>query len=69
MLSPYNYVFDNITITYNFTTKNDIIYRIAFIVDETFSAISGKEIPNVYQLIIEKASDDIEPFDSNVSKQ
>lgn len=68
MLSPYNYVFDNITITYNFTTKNDIIYRIAFIVDETFSAISGKEIPNVYQLIIEKASDDIEPFDSNVSK-
>jgi len=28
---------------------------VAFIVDETFSPLSGEEIPNVYQLIVEKA--------------
>lgn len=66
MQSHYN--FDPITNTYNFVTKNNILYRIAFIVDETFSAISGENIANVYQVIIEKANGDIEPFDPKVSK-
>lgn len=68
MQSHYNYLFDNITNTYNFLTKNNILYRIAFIVDETFSAISGEEIPNIFQLIVEKANHGIEPFDAKVSK-
>ena len=68
MQSPYNYVFDNITSTYNFTTKNSILYRVAFIVDATFSSISGKNIPNVFQLVVEKAVEDVEPYDAKVSK-
>ena len=68
MLNHYNYVFDNITKTYNFTTKNSILYRVAFVVDETFSSISGEEISNIYQIIIEKANEGIEPFDRKVSK-
>ena len=68
MQNHYNYVFDDITNTYNFTTKNSILYRVAFIVDETFSAISGEEIPNIFQIIVEKANDEIEPYDSKVSK-
>ncbi|WP_300674707.1 hypothetical protein [Soonwooa sp.] len=54
MQNHYNYVFDDITNTYNFTTKNSILYRVAFIVDETFSAISGEEIPNIFQIIAKK---------------
>lgn len=68
MQNHYNYVFDEITNTYNFTTKNNILYRVAFIVDETFSTISGEEIPNNFQLVIEKATDEVEPYDSKVSK-
>lgn len=68
MQNHYNYVFDEITSTYNFTTKNNFLYRIAFIEDATFSSISGEEIPNVFQIIIEKASDEVEPFDAKVSK-
>lgn len=66
MQSHYNYVFDNITNTYNFTTKNNILYRVAFIVDETFSTISGKEINNIYQLVVDKANEETEPFDQKV---
>jgi Family of unknown function (DUF6169) len=66
--SHYNFIFDNITNTYNFVTKNNILYRIAFIVDETFSTISGENIANVYPIIIEKANGNIEPFDPKVSK-
>jgi hypothetical protein len=66
--SHYNYVFDSITHTYNFTTKNDILYRVAFVVDETFSTISGEEIPNIFQIVIEKANEEIEPLDTKVSK-
>ncbi|MDR2282137.1 MAG: hypothetical protein LBE37_02950 [Sphingobacterium sp.] len=36
--------------------------------DETFSTLSGEEIPNVYQLIVEKANDELEPYDAKVSK-
>ena len=67
MQNHYNYVFDNITNTYNFTTKNSILYRVAFIVDETFYSISGEEISNVFQIIIEKANEEIEPLDFKVS--
>ena len=68
MQSHYNYVFDEITNTYNFVTKNEILYRVAFIIDETFSTISGEEISNIFQLIVEKSNEEIEPYDSKVSK-
>ncbi len=68
MQSHYNYVFDEITNTYNFVTKNEILYRVAFIIDETFSTISGEEISNIFQLVIEKSNEGIEPYDSKVSK-
>lgn len=68
MQNHYNYAFDNITNTYNFTTKNGILYRVAFIVDQTFSTISGEEISNVFQLVIEKATDEVEPYDAKVAK-
>jgi hypothetical protein len=66
--SHYNYAFDSITNTYNFTTKNSILYRVAFVVDETLSAIANEDIRHVYQLVIDKATDDLEPFDTKVSK-
>ena len=68
MQSHYNYAFDSITNTYNFTTKNKILYRVAFVVDETFSAISNEEIPNIFQLVIDKANDELESYDLKVSK-
>ncbi len=68
MQSHYKYVFDDITSTYNFATKNEIRYQIAFVIDETFSTISGEEISNIYQLIVEKSTDGIEPYDPKVSK-
>lgn len=68
MQNHYNYVFDYLTNTYNFTTQNGILYRVAFIVDETFSTISREEIPNIFQLIIEKATDEVESYDAKVSK-
>ena len=68
MQNHYNYVFDNITNTYNFTTKNNILYRVAFIVDNTFSTITGEEIPNVFQIVIEKAIEGIEPLDIKVAR-
>ena len=68
MPNHYSYVFDPITNTYAFITKNSILYRIAFLIDSTFSSISQKEIPNVYQVVIEKVNDEVEPFDISVSK-
>ncbi|MBW3466585.1 DUF6169 family protein [Arthrospiribacter ruber] len=68
MQNHYNYVFDNLTSTYNFVTKNKILYRVAFVVDQTFSTISGEEIPNVFQIILEKGNDEFEVYDSKVSK-
>ena len=68
MQNHYNYVYDNITNTYNFVTKNLFLYRVAFVIDETFSSIAGEDIPNIFQLVVEKASENLEPFDSKVSK-
>ncbi|WP_369765630.1 DUF6169 family protein [Flavobacterium sp. WC2429] len=70
MQNLYNYTFDEITSTYSFTTRNNILYRIAFLVDETLNSISTSEvlIENVYQIVIEKVSDALEPFDNLVSK-
>lgn len=67
MPSPYNYYFNQGSQTYNFITKNFVEYKIAFIVDETFSVVSGIEINNIYQMVIEKVSEKIEKFDSLVS--
>lgn len=66
--SRYNYVFDSTTNTYNFTTKNNICYRVSFVVDQTFSTLSGQEISGVYQLVVEKVTEELEPLDSKVSK-
>ena len=68
MRNHYNYVFDDLTLTYNFVTKNKILYRVAFIVDETFSSISGDDIQNIYQFVVEKANANIEQYDPKVSK-
>ena len=68
MQNHYNYFFDNISNTYNFLTENNILYRVAFIVDDTFNTISGEDIPNVFQLVVEKAYLGLEPFDPKVSK-
>lgn len=68
MRNHYNYAFDNITNTYNFTTRNNVLYRVAFVVDETFSSVSNQEISNIFQLIIDKASDELEPYDAKVSR-
>jgi|GEM_PF-301642 len=64
----YNYVFDSTTDTYNFTTKNNICYRVSFVVDQTFSTLSGQEVSGIYQLVVEKATEELEPFDSKVAK-
>lgn len=44
------------------------MYRVAFVVDETFSTVSNEEIPDVFQLVIDKASDKLEPYDAEVSR-
>ena len=67
MPNRYNYTFNEVTGTYNFTTKNKIEYKVAFIVDETLDAVSDISINNVYQVIIEKISDVIEPYDRFVA--
>jgi hypothetical protein len=64
----YNYTFSEVTQTYNFTTKNNIEYKVVFIIDETLDSLSEKPIENVYQIIIEKVSNEREPFDSVVAK-
>jgi len=63
----YNYVFDSATDTYHFTTKNNICYRVSFVIDQTFSTLSGQGISGIYQLVVEKATEELEPFDSKVS--
>lgn len=68
MPNLYNYTFNESANTYTFSTKNNIEYKIVFIVDETLDFASDIPIPNVFQIIIEKVTDDIEPFDSLVSK-
>ena len=68
MLNLYNYTFNEVTSTYNFTTKNNIEYKVVFIIDETLDSVSEDTIENVYQVIIEKVSDTIEPFDSAVAR-
>lgn len=68
MPNPYNYTFNEETSTYTFTTKNDIEYKIVFIVDETLDIASEVHIENIYQIIIEKITDKIEPFDGLVSR-
>lgn len=69
MPNHYNYTFDEVTVTYNFTTKKNVLYRIAFIVDETLEVISDSKDPiaYIYQIVIEKVSGHIEPFDSLVA--
>ncbi|MBO9620299.1 MAG: hypothetical protein J7539_14830 [Niabella sp.] len=68
MQNRYNYFFDNSTSTYTFATKNGFLYRVVFIIDETFSTISGEEIPYVFQIVIDKTTDELEPYDAKVSK-
>ena len=68
MLNQYNYTFNKTTSTYNFTTKNDIEYKIVFIIDETLDVVSEVHIENIYQIVIEKITAKIEPFDVLVSK-
>lgn len=65
----YNFSFEEKTNSYIFETKNKITYKIIFVNDFTFNTISVSESFNdVYQIVIEKISKEIEPFDSLVSK-
>ena len=66
MPNPYSYNFDSNSLIYQFTTKNQIAYSIAFIDDGTLNSISSIEIKNVYQVVIEKNSEELEPFDIQV---
>lgn len=68
MPDPYNYTFSEVTNSYNFITKNNIEYKVAFIVDETLDIASVVPIENIYQIVIEKITDKIEPLDILVSK-
>jgi hypothetical protein len=67
LLIPYNYFLNENPQFYYFITKNEIEYRVAFIVDETFSAISGLDINNIFQIIVEKVTDKREKLDIQVS--
>ena len=67
MPSPYKYRFDEIAQSYIFITNNGIEYKVAFILDSTFSSVSNFEINDVFQLIIEKTLDGKEPLDYNVA--
>ena len=67
MPTPYNYYFNKNSQFYYLTTKNNIEYRVAFIIDETFSAVSGLEINNIFQIVIEKVTDGLERLDVQVS--
>jgi len=66
--NQYNYIFNKATSSYDFTTKNNIEYKIVFIVDETLDVASELHIENIYQIVIEKITDEVEPFDALVSK-
>ena len=70
MPNPYNYSFDDSSETYQFTTKNKIVYRVAFVEDHTLHSISPTEFQfgNIYQIVVEKITDEIEPLDPQVSK-
>ncbi len=68
MPNLYNYTLNEVTSTYNFTTKNNIEYKVIFIIDETLDSVSEDTIENVYQVIIEKVGDTIETFDSAVAR-
>lgn len=68
MPNLYNRTYNQVTGTYNFTTKNDIEYKVVFIIDETLDSVSENTIENVYQVIIDKVSDSIEPLDSAVGR-
>lgn len=69
MQSPYNYSFDDTSETYQFPTKNNIVYRVAFVEDHTLNSISPSEFQfdNIYQIVVEKITDGIEPLDHQVS--
>lgn len=64
----YNYAYDPLANSYVFTTRNSILYRVSFSNDNTFSSLSGKDIPNIFQLVIEKVSAELEPYDIRVSR-
>ncbi|SEL94085.1 DUF6169 family protein [Parapedobacter koreensis] len=68
MQSRYDYSFDEETLTYNFITKNNITYRVAFVADESLALINDTLFGNVYQIVIEKVTDSLEPLDNLVSK-
>jgi len=64
----YSYSFNELARTYEFLTKNSLLYKVAFVVDTTFSTISGEEIEDVYQLVIDSVNDGFEHYDSKVAK-
>lgn len=68
MQNPYSYSFNTTSGIYQFTTKNSIIYNVAFVEDNTLNSISssGFKFKNIYQIVIEKLTNELEPFDFQV---
>ncbi len=67
---PYKVFKNTDTSIYNFTTKNNIEYKIVFTeLTEVFNGTStGESIEKVYDLTIEKISEGVEPFDPDTGK-
>ena len=67
MLTPYSYSKLKNSLVYKFTTKSEIIYQVHFVKDGTLTYLSGTKVfEQVYQIVIEKTTDNTEPFDSRV---
>ncbi len=69
MQNWYNYSVELSHYGYNFTTKNNIVYKVTFVVDHTLNSVSTnfETFDNVYQIVIEKMTDERAPLDVWVS--
>jgi len=67
LLIHYSYSKLKNSLVYQFTTKNEITYRVHFVKDETLIYLSGTaDFEQTYQIVIEKTTDTKPPFDSRV---
>ncbi|MEM9340514.1 MAG: DUF6169 family protein [Bacteroidota bacterium] len=66
MQHPYNYSLDGDTFTYRFTTKLGIEYYLVFVEDKSLENVNPNLGDNIYQLILDKKGEQIEPKDAQV---
>ncbi len=69
MSKQYNYIFNSDSGYYSFFTKRQIEYRVAFYEDFTLASCVSEDVQlgNVYQITIDKISDEAAAFDILVS--